>query len=71
MLSYGQAYILETGSSLAAIFLAFGVGLDPRQGQVFGSAYSPVLVGLSVGFVDFGSTIVRKGWYGACKHRLP
>jgi glycerol uptake facilitator-like aquaporin len=32
----GQAYALETMTALALIFIAFGVGLDPRQQQVFG-----------------------------------
>jgi hypothetical protein len=30
-------------TSFALLFLAFGVGLDPRQGDVFGPALSPIL----------------------------
>lgn len=32
-------------------FLAFGVGLDPRQAKVFGAKYGPILVGLIVGLM--------------------
>lgn len=32
-------------------FLAYGVGLDPRQAKVFGAKYGPVLVGLTVGLM--------------------
>jgi glycerol uptake facilitator-like aquaporin len=67
----GQALVLETGTSLVVVFLAFGVGLDPRQGQVFGPALSPILVGLTVAFASFATGFVRKGWYGACKPLSP
>lgn len=67
LISYGEAYVLEAGTALVVIFVAFGVGLDPRQGQVLGPALSPVLVGLTVGLSTFGTGIVREGWYGACK----
>jgi hypothetical protein len=30
-------------------FLAYGVGLEPRQAKLFGAKYGPVLVGLIVG----------------------
>lgn len=43
----GQAYTLETMTSFALVFIAFGVGLDPRQRQVFGPALSPILASLS------------------------
>ena len=38
------SYVLETMTSFALLFIAFGVGLDPRQRQVFGPALSPFLV---------------------------
>lgn len=31
-------------TSFGLIFVAFGVGLDPRQREVFGPALSPILV---------------------------
>jgi len=37
-------YVFETMTALAIIFIAFGVGLDPRQRGVFGPALSPFLV---------------------------
>jgi hypothetical protein len=40
------SYILETMTSFVLIFIAFGVGLDPRQREVFGPALSPILVSL-------------------------
>ncbi|KAJ4289698.1 hypothetical protein N0V90_011027 [Kalmusia sp. IMI 367209] len=36
-------YVLETMTSFALLFIAFGVGLDPRQKGVFGPALSPIL----------------------------
>lgn len=44
----GYRYALETMTSFALIFLAFGVGLDPRQKQVFGPALSPILVRMMI-----------------------
>jgi glycerol uptake facilitator-like aquaporin len=32
-------------------FVAYGVGLDPRQAKLFGAKYGPVLVGLIVGLL--------------------
>ncbi|KAF2865558.1 aquaporin-like protein [Massariosphaeria phaeospora] len=61
----GQAYVLETMSSFALIFIAFGVGLDPRQRDVFGPALSPILVGLSVGLCSFATGVARPGYAGA------
>jgi hypothetical protein len=41
-----RSYVLETMTSFVLIFIAFGVGLDPRQREVFGPALSPILVRL-------------------------
>ena len=67
LISYGQVYVLETGTALAVIFVSFGVGLDPRQSQVLGAALSPVLIGLTVALSSFATGFVKEGWYGACK----
>jgi len=32
-------------------FLAYGIGLDPHQAELFGAKYGPVLVGLTVGLM--------------------
>jgi glycerol uptake facilitator-like aquaporin len=60
-----QALLLEFICCLILIFLAFGVGLDPRQVQVYGAALSPWLVGLALGLVSWGSAYTRKGYNGA------
>lgn len=39
-----RRYALETMTAFALLFIAFGVGLDPRQKGVFGPALSPILV---------------------------
>ncbi|EUC40762.1 hypothetical protein COCMIDRAFT_30348 [Bipolaris oryzae ATCC 44560] len=61
----GEAYVLETMTSFGLIFVAFGVGLDPRQREVFGPALSPILVGLTQTVCTFVSSIVRPGYSGA------
>ncbi|KAK9318757.1 aquaporin-like protein [Lipomyces orientalis] len=54
-LSIGQAFLLETIFSLICIFMAFGVGLDPRQAQLFGPSIGPAMVGVTVGVLIFTS----------------
>ncbi|KAL6153780.1 hypothetical protein ACJQWK_01820 [Exserohilum turcicum] len=61
----GEAYVLETMTTFGLIFIAFGVGLDPRQREVFGPALSPILVGLAQTMCSFASSIVRAGYSGA------
>ncbi|KAF2688797.1 MIP transporter [Lentithecium fluviatile CBS 122367] len=65
MVTPGQTYALETMSSFALILIAFGVGLDPRQRDVFGPALSPILVGLAQGLCTFASSFARAGYAGA------
>ena len=65
--SVGQAFSVEFMASLTLLFLAFGVGLDPRQKQVFGPALAPALVGLALGVLSFGTAFSRAGYGGACK----
>ncbi|KAH7392895.1 aquaporin-like protein [Pyrenochaeta sp. MPI-SDFR-AT-0127] len=60
-----QAYVLETMTSFGLVFIAFGVGLDPRQREVFGPALSPILVGLAQAVCTFTSSIARPGYSGA------
>lgn len=45
--SVTQVFALETMGSLFVLFLAFGLGLDPRNQGSFGGALGPFLVGIS------------------------
>ncbi|KAI5474472.1 hypothetical protein MNV49_003233 [Pseudohyphozyma bogoriensis] len=38
-----QAFLLEAVSSFCLLFLAFGLGLDPRAAQAFGSVLGPII----------------------------
>jgi glycerol uptake facilitator-like aquaporin len=58
-------FALEFMADITLIFLAFGVGLDPRQKDTFGPALGPILVGLVLGVLSFGTAIVRTGYGGA------
>ena len=46
-------------------FLAFGVGLDPRQAELFGPRLGPLFVGCSLGIVSFASSGLAAGYTGA------
>lgn len=58
-------FALEFMADLTLLFLAFGVGLDPRQKDTFGPALGPLLVGMVLGVLSFGTAIVRTGYGGA------
>jgi hypothetical protein len=45
-------------------FLAFGVGLDPRQGQLFGPKFGPSLVGACLGIMTFAGVGLAPGFPG-------
>jgi hypothetical protein len=45
----GDIFVLEFMADIMLLFLAFGVGLDPRQGATFGPALGPILVGAALG----------------------
>jgi len=45
----GSQFVVEFMGSLLLMCMAFGVGLDPRQMEIFGPALAPILVGLSAG----------------------
>ncbi|CAI7627562.1 unnamed protein product [Penicillium pancosmium] len=70
LVSTGDAFVLEFICCLTLVFLSFGVGLDPRQSKVYGTALSPWLVGLSLGVVSWASAFTRVGYGGACKMSL-
>ena len=60
----GDAFVLELVGDLALLFMSFGVGLDPRQKQVFGPALAPILVGLVLGVISVGTAFTRRGYNG-------
>ncbi|KAI9812196.1 MAG: hypothetical protein M1827_004862 [Pycnora praestabilis] len=66
--SNGQALLIESFSSFAILFLAFGVGLDPRQQKLFGPLAGPLAVGCSLGLVAFASAGLVPGYTGAQMH---
>lgn len=67
LVSAQQALVLEFICCLTLIFLSFGIGLDPRQLQVYGAVLSPWLVGLTLGVISWASAFARPGYGGACK----
>ncbi|PMD22487.1 aquaporin-like protein [Hyaloscypha hepaticicola] len=60
-----NAFVIEFVFCLALLFMAFGVGLDPRQKQTIGPAMGPFLVGMTLGVLSFGSAFSRYGYGGA------
>jgi glycerol uptake facilitator-like aquaporin len=58
-------FALEFMADFTLIFLAFGVGLDPRQKDTFGPALGPFLVGVVLGVLSFGTSISRLGYGGS------
>ncbi|TXB97345.1 hypothetical protein FocTR4_00011283 [Fusarium oxysporum f. sp. cubense] len=60
-----EIFVVELMSATLLLFLAFGVGLDPRQAKIIGPALGPFMVGLSVGTMSFASAFARYGYGGA------
>lgn len=65
LVTSGQMFTMEFSSSLTLIFLAFGVGLDPRQAQVFGPALAPILVAVALGLLTLATAFNVPGYGGA------
>ncbi|CUS06692.1 unnamed protein product [Tuber aestivum] len=61
----GQAFVIEFASCCIVLFIAFGVGLDPRQRDIFGPALGPMLIGLAIAIISFITGIMRQGYTGA------
>ncbi|OAQ70563.1 aquaporin-like protein [Pochonia chlamydosporia 170] len=61
----GQVFLNETFASFAILYLAYGVGLDPRQAVFFGPRLGPLLVGASLGLLTFASSGIAEGYGGA------
>lgn len=67
LVSSGNAFAIEFTTCFALIFTAFGVGLDPRQREVFGPALGPIFVGLTLATCTFVSGFSREGFTGFCE----
>jgi len=65
LMTHGSLFMIELMSCLVQLFLALSVGLDPRQGSIFGPALSPFLVGLSTGVISFSTSITKPIVFGA------
>ena len=61
----GDAFAGEAVTSLAILFLAFGVGLDPHQRAFIPPALAPFLVGGALGTLSFATGFFRYGYGGA------
>lgn len=60
-----NAFAVEFGATLALLFCAFGVGLDPRQRKVIPASLAPFLVGLTLGTISWIMGYSRFGFGGA------
>jgi len=66
-----QALMIELMFTLTLIFVAFGVGLNPRQASIFGRILSPWLIGMILGLLVFCSSFARPGYEGAGETPFP
>ncbi|KAK0642857.1 aquaporin-like protein [Cercophora newfieldiana] len=60
-----QVFLNEAASCFAMLYLAFGVGLDPRQALLFGPKLGPLLVAASLAVISFASSGMIPGYTGA------
>lgn len=67
LVSRGQLFALEYMFAFVLIFLAFGVGLEPRNAKVYGPAFAPILVGLTLAVGTVASSFIKPGYTGLCK----
>lgn len=67
-MSSGQVFLNEVSACFVLLFLAYGVGLDPRQALFFGPKMGPLLVGASIGLVGFATSGIAPGYGGAQMH---
>jgi glycerol uptake facilitator-like aquaporin len=64
----GSAFAMETVTSLFLLFLAFGLGLDPRNAGSFGPSLGPFLIGAAAATTLFAGGIARKGYLGTANN---
>ena len=60
-----EAFAIEFMACLTLFFIAFGVGLDPRQRSVIPPSLSPFLVGMTLGVLSWSTGYSRYGYGGA------
>lgn len=60
-----SAFTIEVVGDLLLLVLAFGVGLDPRQREIFGPALGPIFVGLAAASVGLCTAFSLPGFGGA------
>jgi glycerol uptake facilitator-like aquaporin len=58
-------FTIEVMGQILLLFLAFGVGLDPRQREIFGPALGPIFVGLAAGSIALLTAYSLPGYGGA------
>src|SRR5687767_10095834 len=63
-----RVFLNEFFASMALIYLAYGVGLDPRQAEFYGPRMGPLLVGSSLGVIAFATSGAVPGFAGAQMH---
>ncbi|CAI4213269.1 unnamed protein product [Parascedosporium putredinis] len=61
----GQVFLNESFACFAYVFLSFGVGLDPKQGVLFGPRLAPLLTGGVLGLMTFATSGTVPGYPGA------
>ncbi|KAK8024901.1 hypothetical protein PG990_002724 [Apiospora arundinis] len=64
-ISTAQVLLTDICCGFILLYISFGVGLDPRQAQMYGPALGPILVGLCFGMVNFVTTGTAPGYGGA------
>ena len=59
-----EAFTFESVMCFIQLFLAFGLGLDPRNETAFGPSLAPILIGLSAALTLFIGAFARPGYLG-------
>ncbi|KAH8924899.1 aquaporin-like protein [Atractiella rhizophila] len=60
----GQALVVEFSTALSVLFIAYGVGLDPRSKELNGPALGPFLVGLTIALSSWSTSGLVPGFSG-------
>lgn len=70
LVSVGELFVLEYMFSLILLFIAFGVGLEPRQAKIVGPAFAPILVGAVLALATLASSVAKPGYIGVCEFHV-
>jgi glycerol uptake facilitator-like aquaporin len=60
-----QAFAIEFASSFLIFIVGFGCAIDPVASRVYGPIYAPLLIGVAVGLIIFGTSALVPGYTGA------